>query len=74
MPQATATPSALALDDLYPLDKLIEAYPHLLTMETLRWQLRHRSDNGLAPACVRLGRRLMISKSRYETWLASRAG
>jgi hypothetical protein len=69
-----ASQSALRLDDLNTVDDLAAQYPNLLTVPTLRWQLRHRDENGLAPACVRVGKKLLISRSRYEGWLASRAG
>ena len=65
---------AIQLSDLYPIDGLVAAHPALLSTAALRWQLRHRDTNGLAPACVRIGKKLLISKSRYETWLATRAG
>lgn len=64
---------AMALDDLFPVEDLARAFPRLLTVPTLRWQLRHRDANGLAPACVRIGKKLLISRSRYEAWLAARA-
>jgi hypothetical protein len=62
---------ALALDDLFPVDALAQAFPQFLTLPTLRWQLRHRDTNGLAPACVRIGKKLLISRARYEAWLDS---
>lgn len=65
---------SLALDDLYPLEDFVAAFPNILTVPTLRWQLRHRDINGLAPACVRIGKRLLISKTRYESWLSSQTG
>ena len=67
-------PDSLPLDDLFTIQGLVSKYPAILTEYTLRWQLRDREKNGLAPACVRVGRNLLISKSRYESWLASRAG
>lgn len=66
-------PDALPLDDLYPIEGLASQYPRILTVQTLRWQLRDREKNGLAPACVRVGKKLLISKTRYEQWLAARA-
>lgn len=69
-----STTDAVHLADLNTIDGLVAAHPALLSTATLRWQLRHRDTNGLAPACVRLGKKLLISKSRYETWLATRAG
>jgi hypothetical protein len=64
---------SMNLDDLRTVDQLAEQYPDLLSVPALRWQLRHREQNGLAPACVRLGKKLLISRPRYEAWLASRA-
>ncbi len=70
----TAPAGAIALDDLDTVEGLAERYPRLLSVPTLRWQLRHRDSNGLAQACVPVGKKLLISRSRYEVWLASRAG
>lgn len=64
-------PSTVLLDDLRTIDALVSEYPNILSASTLRWQLRRRGTNGLARACVRVGRRLLISKSRYDQWLAS---
>lgn len=64
----------MALDNLRTIDQLAERYPQLVTVPALRWQLRHREENGLAPACVRLGKKLLIDQPRYEAWLATRAG
>ena len=63
---------AIKLDDLRDIEALAAENPKTLTVATLRWQLRHRDTNGLAVACVRVGKRLLISKSRYEHWLATR--
>ena len=62
---------AIKLDDLRDIEALAAENPKTLTVATLRWQLRHRDTNGLAAACVRIGKRLLISKSRYEHWLAT---
>ena len=70
----TAAAPAIALDDLYLPEELVAAHPKTLTRVALAWQLRHRDQNGLDRACVRVGRRLLISKSRYEQWLAEQAG
>lgn len=64
---------AIPLDDLHSVDELAAASRHLKTA-TLRWQLRHRESNGLATACVHIGKKLLISKSRYERWLATQVG
>jgi hypothetical protein len=73
-PTAATPAAAIELDDLYTVESLAEAAPRLLSVPTLRWQLRHRDTNGLAPACVAVGKKLLISRSRYEVWLATRAG
>lgn len=68
----TATPQeAFELSDLRAVEALVAERPDVLTVSTLRWQLRHRDANGLAAACVQIGKRLLISKSRYERWLAT---
>ncbi len=72
-PEATPT-GAFALDDLDTVEGLAAAHPKILTVPTLRWQLRHRDSNGLAVACVAVGKKLLISRTRYEAWLATRAG
>ncbi len=69
--QTTNTQEAFELSDLRAVEALAAENPKYLTVSTLRWQLRHRDTNGLAAACVRVGKRLLISKSRYEHWLAT---
>jgi hypothetical protein len=65
-------PDAIALNDLYPLNELVTLYPKVLTINSLRWHLRHRHKNGLDAACISsLRRDLPISKSRFERWLAT---
>ena len=61
----------IPLDDLYSVEDFPSTNPKVLTLATLRWQLRSRRDSGLSSACVRVGHRIMISKSRYEQWLAT---
>ena len=46
-------------DDLYTVKDLADQYRGKITTATIRWQLRTRLDTGL------------ISKSRYERWLAT---
>jgi len=69
----TADQEIIKLDDLRSIEQLINEYPKVLTVPMLRGQLRHRTKTGLARACVRMGRCLLISKSRYEQWLNSQA-
>jgi hypothetical protein len=68
------TTDGIALDDLHSLKDLARHYPEIAPVSTLRWQLRHRDTNGLACCCIKQGKKLLIIKSRYERWLATRAG
>ena len=72
--QTDQSAETLQLSDLYPIDRLVAAHPTFLSTHTLRWQLRNRDTNGLSGACVRVGKKLLISKTRYEAWLTARAG
>lgn len=72
--QTENTPEALPLDDLRTISELAKQHPTILSIPTLRWQLRHREQNGLAECCVQIGKKLLISKSRYERWLGTQAG
>lgn len=71
-PQSTA--DTMSLNDLNTVDQLAAAFPNILSVPALRWQLRHRDENGLAVACVRVGKKLLIHRPRYEAWLSGRAG
>lgn len=69
----SAPADSLKLDDLYTLEALVAATPNnALSITNLRWQLRHRHETGLDACVVRNGKQLLISKSRYERWLATR--
>jgi hypothetical protein len=65
---------SVQLGDLRSPEQLAAEHPDVLTVNALRWQLRHRAENGLATCCVAVGKKLLISKSRYEGWLATQAG
>lgn len=69
-PQNTQS-ETIALDDLFTVDDLVAQYPKVLSINTMRWHLRHRAQNGLSVACVSMRRKLLISKSRFERWLAT---
>lgn len=63
---------AIALDDLFTVEELVAQHPKVLSINTMNWHIRHRDKNGLADACVKgLRRKLLISKSRFERWLAT---
>lgn len=70
----TTAENTIDIEDLRSVHELAAEFPRVLSVWTLREQLRHRRSNGLASACVPVGRRLLISKSRYQQWLASRLG
>lgn len=61
----------VTLDDLRTPEQLVAERPDILTVGALRWQMRNRHTNGLASACVALRGRTLISKQRYERWLAT---
>ena len=63
---------AIALDDLYEPAELAAMFPKVLSTNTLKWHLFNRHKNGLDTACVKgLRRKILISKSRFERWLAT---
>ena len=66
--------SPIGLDDIVSVEELVARHPGILTRTGLKWQIRHRHENGLAPAVVTMGKRLLLSRSRYEAWLGKRAG
>lgn len=61
----------IELSDLRTVGQLAAEFPAILSVPTLRWQLRDRDSNGLSRACVKLGKKLLISKTRYQAWLAN---
>jgi hypothetical protein len=70
---AAMTENTIDLGDLRSVEDLAAEHPRILSVSTLRNQLRQRERNGLAACCVPVGRRVLISKSRYERWLATQA-
>lgn len=66
--------NAIDPTDLRTIDALAAELPSC-KVNTLRYQVLNRHENGLASAgaCVRVGRRILISRSRYASWLGSRA-
>lgn len=69
--QNTTPQDAIRLDDLRSIEEIVAENNKILSSNILRYQLRQRFTNGLADACVRIGNRVMISKTRYEHWLAT---
>lgn len=66
--------TSIAINDLKTIEGIVNENPDVLNLPLLRWQLRHRQENGMSSCCVRAGKRILISKTRYEIWLASQAG
>lgn len=66
--------NVIDLSDLYSVDDYAAKFPRILSRHTLRYQLRCRDTNGLTGACVRIGKKLLISHTRYQAWLAKQAG
>ncbi|CAN7412297.1 hypothetical protein LJR296_002436 [Cupriavidus necator] len=64
----------IELSDLYDVHDFAARHPKILSVQTLRYQLRFRDTNGLAKACVQLGKKLLISEYRYQQWLAETGG
>lgn len=63
----------IELSDLFTVPQLAARWPKILSELTLRYQLRNRDTNGLSKAVVRIGKKLLISESRYQQWLAETA-
>ncbi|MCK4130782.1 hypothetical protein [Ralstonia pseudosolanacearum] len=63
----------IELSDLFTVQELAARWPKILSVLTLRYQLRNRDSNGLSRAVVRIGKKLLISESRYQQWLAETA-
>ncbi|EHP42313.1 hypothetical protein OR16_15329 [Cupriavidus basilensis OR16] len=64
----------IELNDLYNVHDFAARHPKILSVQTLRYQLRFRDYNGLAKACVQLGKKLLISERRYQEWLSETGG
>lgn len=62
------------LNDLYNVHDFAARHPKILSVQTLRYQLRFRDVNGLCKACVQIGKKLLISERRYQEWLAETGG
>lgn len=58
-----------SLDEFVPAQKFPEIYSDLITRSQLEWALRHREENGLAPAVKKIGRSLIIHVPTFTKWL-----
>ena len=72
--QPIPTEESVDLNDLIRLSEAPSRYPHLLAKTTLHWALRTGYKTGLRDCIVRFGKRDFLIRSRFERWLARRAG
>ncbi len=72
--EQTDCPEISTLDDLVTPEYLAEERPDLFPLKSLRWQLQNRHHNGLsdAGAVMKVGRKIMLSRSRLLAWISSR--
>jgi hypothetical protein len=63
--------NAIDLAGLFSAPELAARHPRILSEATLRYQLRSRETNGLGKACVRIGKKLLISECGYRAWLGT---
>ncbi len=57
----------MEIQNLRTIKQLAEEGPW--TASALRGLVNNAEDNGLAPAIVRIGRRVLIDKQRLEAWI-----
>ncbi len=72
--EPTERPVIQSFDDLItPEDFAIER-PDLFPLKTIKWQLHSRHRNGLAEsgAVLKVGRRILLSRSRFLAWVSSK--
>jgi hypothetical protein len=55
-------------ENLRTVRQLAEECP-AFSQASIRWAIFHAQRNGLAPALVRVGRRVLIDKASFATWL-----
>ena len=63
------TPAAKSLDEFSTIEQLAADNPDLITENQLRWILRDRHNNGLAPAVKKFGKHLILHVPTFVTWL-----
>lgn len=72
--QIQSTPTAKNLDEFSTIEQLAANNPSLITENRLRWILRDRHNNGLAPAVKKLGKNLVVHVPTFVTWLMRQSG
>lgn len=66
--------NTIDLNDLFSVDEMAARHSRVLSVQTLRYQLRGRANTGLAACCVKVGKKLLISEGRYMHWLSTQTG
>lgn len=67
--KAPTIESATSLDEFQTVQGMAARHPDKVSVSTLRWQLRFRSESGLDKHVLRVGRRLLIHERGYIHWL-----
>jgi len=62
------------LSEFSTIEQLAADNPDLITANRLRWILRDRHNNGLAPAVKKLGKNLLVHVPTFVTWLMQQNG
>ena len=70
----TETPPATSLDEFSTIEQLAANNPKLITENRLRWILRDRQSNGLAPAVKKLGKHLVVHVPTFVAWIMQQRG
>lgn len=60
----------MSLQNLRSVRQLAAECP-AFSQASIRWSIFHASSNGLAPALVRLGKRVLIDRDAFERWVYS---
>jgi len=67
-------PTAKSLDEFSTIEQLAADNPDLITINRLRWIIRDRQNNGLAPAVKKLGKNLLVHVPTFVSWLMQQKG
>lgn len=65
---------SLDFRDLARVNAIAKESAGQITPGQLRWWIFGAEQNGLAPAVIRIGRSVYLSRARFNEWLASRCG
>ena len=66
-------PSLLTWAEGYlTVQQLAQKYP-AFSESSLRWHIQKSKTNGLSPAVIRIGRKILINESEFLSWLTSKS-